>query len=158
MCCLPCNKETRAKHADFLEVVARIKSTRDEHMARVNIQIFALGAKLDFGGRNDAYFLDVATESDRPTATPLGAPNLAPPVGLQMERLYSSAPAPLATFNVECPANTQPGSQILFRTPQGQNLQVTVPAGVCPGQSFLVQVPQPAQPMVQPLVAQCGIQ
>merc|ERR1712070_1099562 len=126
----------RAKHADFLEVVARIKSTRDEHMARVNIQIFALGAKLDFGGSNDAYFLDVATESDRPA-------DLAPPVGLQMERLYSSAPATLATFNVECPANTQPGSQILFRTPQGQKLQVTVPAGVCPGQSFSVQVPQP---------------
>ena len=157
MCCLWCNKETMAKHADFLAVVARIKSTRDEHMARVNIQIFALGARLAFGGNNDAYFLDVATESDQPTATPLGAPNLAPPVGLQMERLDSSAPAPLAAFNVECPANTQPGSRILFSTPQGQKLHVTVPAGVCPGQSFLVQVPQPAQPMVQPLVAQSGM-
>ena len=42
---------------------------------------------------------------------------------------------------VTCPANAQAGTQIMFPTPQGQQIMVAVPAGVVAGQMFQVQLP-----------------
>lgn len=49
-----------------------------------------------------------------------------------------------STMNVICPPNVQAGSQVMVPTPTGQQIMVTVPAGVVSGQQFEVQLTAPA--------------
>jgi len=56
------------------------------------------------------------------------------------EMLYENN-ANASKVKVVCPANSFPGSTIQITAPSGQMLQATVPAGIFPGQEFLVAVP-----------------
>lgn len=60
-------------------------------------------------------------------------------------------------MTIQCPPNAVAGQQIVVDV-GGQQMQVAVPAGVVPGQTFQIQVPAQQQPevvvMAQPVGAQ----
>jgi len=53
---------------------------------------------------------------------------------------------PLDRLAVRVPDGMLPGQAIAFATPSGQQFQAVIPAGVQPGQTFVVMVPRTAPP------------
>ena len=81
----------------------------------------------------------------QPQFAPPPQPQFAPPPQPQL----APPPQPLApgpqTLVVRAPPGAMPGSMLQVATPDGRLVQVIVPVGVSPGQSFSASVP-PAQP------------
>ena len=83
-------------------------STRDPNKPRSSVRQSTVGAAVELRG-----------QTVQPAAAPAVAQAMPPMV-------------------VTCPEGCQPGAQILVSTPDGRQLQVQVPAGVAPGQTFQV--------------------
>ena len=78
----------------------------------------------------------------------------------QQMHMHQSAPAQVQgggsmPMAITCPQDAPPGTRLQFNTPQGKPMQVLVPPGVMPGQTFSVSVPTaPVQAYIVTATAQ----
>ena len=70
---------------------------------------------------------------------------------LRAQQNRPTAPPPVQPgfMVVTCPANARGGLQVVVQAPDGQQLQVQIPAGVGPGGQFRVPLPPPRAPQPQ---------
>ena len=61
--------------------------------------------------------------------------------GIQSTATPPATKADLHARQVTAPAGTRPGDTLNVQGPNGQQLQVVIPAGVAAGQPFMVQLP-----------------
>lgn len=159
-CCFADEADTKK----FQAVTDLIKAARNTEMASINVQLEALltsssthNVCLQFGGANDAYYLDVVKRSAGNTAALALAEAQAAETAAQAALApYAAVPAkPAAAMpaarggevkvTVKVPPGVTAGETVQIEVAGVGPMAVQVPPGLTEGQEFPVQVPLPVQ-------------